>query len=45
LEAEDGPVVVEVNPTPGFLELERVTGVDVARTLVEHAVGCARDAE
>jgi len=41
LVGEDGPVVVEVNPTPGFLELERVTGVDVARALVEHAVNCA----
>ena len=45
LVGEDGPVVVEVNPTPGFLELERVTGVDVARAIVEHAVKCARDKE
>jgi len=42
LEGEDGPLVVEVNPTPGFLELERVTGVDVAGALVGHAVGWAR---
>lgn len=45
LVGEDGPVVVEVNPTPGFLELERATGVDVARALVEHVVECARDRE
>ncbi len=35
---DDGPTVLEVNPTPGFLKLEEVTGVDVARALVEHAV-------
>ena len=34
-----GPVVLEVNPTPGFLRLEEVTGIDVARALVAHAVG------
>jgi RimK family alpha-L-glutamate ligase len=32
------PTVLEVNPTPGFLRLEEVTGVDVARALVEHAL-------
>ena len=35
---DSGPVVLEVNPTPGFLRLEEATGVDVARALVEHAV-------
>jgi ribosomal protein S6--L-glutamate ligase len=33
-----GPVVLEVNPTPGFLRLERATGVDVAREIVRGAV-------
>ena len=33
-----GPIVLEVNPTPGFLRLEEATGVDVARAMVEHAV-------
>jgi RimK family alpha-L-glutamate ligase len=42
LVGDEGPVVVEVNPTPGFIELERVTGVDVASALVEHAVNCSR---
>ncbi len=37
--AEDGPVVLEVNPTPGFLRLEEATGIDVARSLIEHAAG------
>jgi len=32
-------VVVEVNPTPGFRHLEAASGVDVARTLVEDALG------
>jgi len=32
------PAVLEVNPTPGFLHLERATGEDVARALVAHAV-------
>jgi len=32
-------VVVEVNPTPGFRHLEAATGVDVARALVEDALG------
>ena len=34
---DDGPVVLEVNPTPGFLRLEEATGIDVARALIEHA--------
>ena len=33
-----GPIVLEVNPTPGFLRLEEATGVDVARAMVAHAV-------
>jgi RimK family alpha-L-glutamate ligase len=33
-----GPVVLELNPTPGFLRLEAATGVDVARALVEDAL-------
>jgi glutathione synthase/RimK-type ligase-like ATP-grasp enzyme len=31
-------VVLEVNPTPGFLRLERATGVDVAREIIRGAV-------
>ncbi len=34
-----GPVVLEVNPTPGFLRLEQATGIDVAREIVRGAVG------
>jgi ribosomal protein S6--L-glutamate ligase len=37
------PVVLEVNPTPGFRHLEAASGVDVARALVEHAAQHARN--
>ncbi len=36
---DGGPVILEINPTPGFLRLEEATGVDVARALVGNAVG------
>jgi RimK family alpha-L-glutamate ligase len=39
--ADEGPVILEVNPTPGFLRLEEATGVDVARALIKHAASCA----
>ena len=38
LMSSSGPIVLEVNPTPGFLRLEEATGIDVARAMVEHAV-------
>jgi ribosomal protein S6--L-glutamate ligase len=34
---DTGVVILEINPTPGFLRLEEATGIDVARALVEHA--------
>lgn len=34
----EGPVVVEVNPTPGFMRLEEATGADVARALLVDTV-------
>jgi ribosomal protein S6--L-glutamate ligase len=37
-----GPIVLEVNPTPGFLRLEEATGIDVARAIVAHAIACAK---
>jgi ribosomal protein S6--L-glutamate ligase len=42
MEGKNGPVVLEVNTTPGFRELERVTGVDVAREIVLHAAEVAK---
>ncbi|MEJ5376566.1 MAG: RimK family alpha-L-glutamate ligase [bacterium] len=38
LEGPRGPLVLEVNTTPGFRELERVTGVDVASEIIKAAV-------
>lgn len=37
LRSSRGPLVIEVNANPGFKELERVTGVDVAKAIVEYA--------
>lgn len=34
----EGPLVLEVNTTPGFRELERVTGIDVGREMILWAV-------
>ena len=39
LRSKNGPVVIEVNANPGFKELERITGVDVAKAIVEYATG------
>jgi RimK family alpha-L-glutamate ligase len=38
VQGDEGPVILEINPTPGFLRLEEATGIDVARALIEHAV-------
>ena len=35
LETNEGPVVLEVNPSPGFEELELVTGIDIAGVIIE----------
>jgi ribosomal protein S6--L-glutamate ligase len=42
LETSEGPKVIEVNSTPGFENLELCTGLDVARQVIEYAVGLAR---
>ncbi len=39
LAGADGPVVIEVNPTPGFRALESATGIDVAGAIVKHLLG------
>jgi ribosomal protein S6--L-glutamate ligase len=38
LEAHEGPMIMEVNSSPGFEALERATGFDIATRYVEHAV-------
>ena len=42
LESRAGPKIMEVNSTPGFEGLEKVTGTDIATPYVEHAVEFAR---
>jgi ribosomal protein S6--L-glutamate ligase len=41
LVSESGPQVLEVNSSPGFEALERTTGVDIARLILEHAFSMA----
>lgn len=42
MRSKSGPVVLEVNSNPGFKELQRSTGADIAGALVEHAVELAQ---
>ncbi len=39
LEGPHGTVVCEVNPTPGFKQVEQATGIDVASEIVRFVVG------
>jgi ribosomal protein S6--L-glutamate ligase len=41
LEARGGPMIMEVNSSPGFEALERATGLDIAGRYVEQAVSFA----
>jgi len=41
LPARDRMLVGEVNPTPGFVNLEKATGIDVAGAIVAHLVALA----
>lgn len=43
LESRDGPLVMEVNASPGFQGLEKTTGLNIAQRLVDYAVQVARD--
>ena len=43
LQTNEGPVVLEVNPSPGFEELEAVTGVNIADAIIEFVAAFARD--
>jgi ribosomal protein S6--L-glutamate ligase len=37
LETSQGPLVLEVNSSPGFEGIERATGIDIARLILEYA--------
>ncbi len=41
LEASEGPMIMEVNSSPGFEALERTSSVDIATRYVEHALAVA----
>ena len=43
LQTNAGPVVLEVNPSPGFEELESVTGINIADAIIEFVTAFARD--
>jgi ribosomal protein S6--L-glutamate ligase len=36
IESEDGPMVMEVNSSPGLEGIQKTTGVDVAEAIIEH---------
>lgn len=38
LESDDGPLVMEVNSTPGLQGIEHATGLDVAGAIIDHIV-------
>lgn len=41
LPTRDGMLIGEVNPTPGFVKLEKATGIDVAAAIIAHLVALA----
>ncbi|KAA0206365.1 RimK family alpha-L-glutamate ligase [Candidatus Uhrbacteria bacterium] len=43
LRSKEGPLVIEANANPGFAELERATGKDIAGAIIEYAVGLTAD--
>ena len=42
LQTNEGPVILEVNPSPGFEELEAVTGINIAAAIIEFATKFAQ---
>lgn len=42
LESRDGPMVLEVNYSPGFRELEKVARIDIAEAILNYAVTMVR---
>lgn len=45
LQTNEGPVILEVNPSPGFEELESVTGIDIADVIIEFVTRFTRDSK
>lgn len=42
LETPGGPVVIEVNAVPGFVELQKTTSIDIAQAFVDHVIAMNR---
>jgi ribosomal protein S6--L-glutamate ligase len=42
LESSKGPLLLEINSSPGFQELEKATGINVAEQMVRHCLRKAR---
>lgn len=38
IRSKRGPLILEINGNPGFKELERVTGLDIAGTIIDYAL-------
>ena len=43
MKTKNGPVILEVNPSPGFEELESVSRVDIAKSMIDFAVQLAEN--
>ena len=42
MESNTGPLIIEVNSSPGFEGIERATGLNIASLMVRHMVKCAK---
>jgi ribosomal protein S6--L-glutamate ligase len=42
IRSNDGPLILEINANPGFKELERVTELNIAKTLIEYTIQQAK---
>ena len=45
LESDRGPLVIEVNASPGFQGLEEATGMNVARMIVDYAIRIGQEGQ
>jgi ribosomal protein S6--L-glutamate ligase len=43
IESITGPKVLEVNSTPGFEGIEKATGINIARMMIEYTVNCVKN--
>ena len=43
IESKNGPLIIEVNASPGFEGLEKVTGQDIAKVIIDFACAMARN--